>query len=230
MRLRPCPLLDGLAAVTEILDRCLFSASCRHFLRIVPRQDSPCAARAVCHSSTRAIASASGPTISTSRAPVVAPDEAPARSGRIGRRFRLALVAVAALAVMGGIYVAKPRHVAAAPRPGGGREDRLRRRRKRDRGSGVEAACVCDGVPADPAVNRPDRGENGLRRKARRHGARHRGHRQRRGPILTALHVVDGATSIRVTFVRRHRVRRRRSNRPTPRTTSRCSAPNGCPR
>ena len=43
-----------------------------------------------------------------------------------------------------------------------------------------------------------------------------------RGSILTAFHVVDGATSDPGLVRRRHQIQRPRSSRPIPRTTSRC--------
>ena len=165
---------------------------------VVPRENR---APTTPNSSTRAIASASGPERvhlpgagrCTRRGACSQRQNRPAVSTRSRRSCRSRR--------HGWDLRREPRHVAAAARPGGGRDDRLGRRREGDRGSGVEAACVGDGVPADPAVHRRDRGETALAGR-HRHGSRRRRDRQprRRDPHRPPRRR-RCATSVRVSFV-----------------------------
>jgi len=134
----------------------------------------------------------------TPGATVVASDESPARSGRIGPRLRLALIAGAALVVSGGIYVAT-RDTSPSP---------LDEAAVGTIASGVVGKAIEELESKPPAsaalyqqilpslvqieANRPSSEDARL-------GAGVIVNRA--GRILTALHVVDGAARVRVSFV-----------------------------
>jgi S1-C subfamily serine protease len=136
---------------------------------------------------------------STPGGTVAAPDEAPARSGRIGPRFRLAVAAVAALALLGGLHVAT-RDTSPPP---------LDRAEAGAIASDVVGKAIEDLQSKPPAAatvyqqilpslvqveaKRPSPGGDA------RLGAGVIVNRS--GAILTALHVVDGADAVRVSFV-----------------------------
>jgi S1-C subfamily serine protease len=129
-----------------------------------------------------------------------ATDEAPGRSGRIGPRLRLALIAAAALALSGGIYVGT-RDTSPPP---------LDEAEVGTIASGVVGKAIEDLESKPPAsatvyrqilpslveieANQPSSGGRGERFGA---GVIV----NRAGAILTALHVVDGARRVRVGFV-----------------------------
>ena len=140
-----------------------------------------------------------GPNESTSRA-TVAPDEAPARSGRIGTRFRLALAVGALLALIGGIYVAS-RDTSPPP---------LDQAEVGTIASSVVGKAIEDleSKPAASATVYQQILPSLVRIEAKRPSPKGDGVGlgagvivNRAGTILTALHVVDGADSVRVSFV-----------------------------
>ena len=141
---------------------------------------------------------------STPGATGVASDEAPARSGRIGPRLRLALIAGAALVVSGGIYLAT-RDTSPPPLD----EAEVGTIASDVVGNAIEE--LESKPPASARVyqqilpslvqieaNRPYSDGTDARLGA---GVIV----NRAGTILTALHVVDGAESLRVSFVDRTR-------------------------
>jgi S1-C subfamily serine protease len=141
---------------------------------------------------------------STPGATGVASDEAPARSGRIGPRLRLALIAGAALVVSGGIYLAT-RDTSPPPLD----EAEVGTIASDVVGNAIEE--LESKPPASARVyqqilpslvqieaNRPSSDGTDARLGA---GVIV----NRAGTILTALHVVDGAESLRVSFVDRTR-------------------------
>jgi S1-C subfamily serine protease len=141
-----------------------------------------------------------GPNESTPGAAVVASDEAPARSGKIGPRFRLALAAGAALAFMGGIYVAA-RDTSPPP---------LDRAEVGTIASSVVGKAIEDLGSKPPASARvyqqilPSLVQIEARRPSPAGDDAGLGAGvivNRAGAILTALHVVEGADSVRVSFV-----------------------------
>jgi S1-C subfamily serine protease len=141
-----------------------------------------------------------GPNEPTPGATVGASDEAPARSGRIGPRLRLALIAGAALVVSGAIYVAT-RDTSAPP---------LDKAEVGTIASGVVGRAIeeLESKPPSSATVyqqilpslveieaiRPPSGGSDTSLGA---GVII----NRAGTILTALHVVDGAEKVRVSFV-----------------------------
>jgi S1-C subfamily serine protease len=141
-----------------------------------------------------------GPNEPTPGATVGASDEAPARSGRIGSRLRLALIAGAALVVSGAIYVAT-RDTSPPP---------LDKAEVGTIASGVVGKAIeeLESKPPSSATVyqqilpslveieaiRPSSGGSDASLGA---GVII----NRAGTILTALHVVDGAERVRVSFV-----------------------------
>jgi S1-C subfamily serine protease len=136
----------------------------------------------------------------TPGAKVVASDEAPARSGRIGPRLRLALIAGAALVVSGGIYVATRDR---SPPPldeaevGTIASDVVGKAIEERESEPPASATVYQQIlPSLVQIeaNRPSSDGRDARLGA---GVIV----NRAGTILTALHVVDGAERVRVSFV-----------------------------
>jgi S1-C subfamily serine protease len=137
---------------------------------------------------------------STPGEPPIAPDAAPARGGRIGGRLRLALAAVAALAVMSAIYVATRD---TSPPPLDQAE------------VGTIASDVVGKAIEDLEAKPPDSAEvyqqilpSLVQVEAKGPSPKDDDASlgagviiNRDGAILTALHVVDGAESVRVGFV-----------------------------
>ena len=81
----------------------------------------------------------------------------------------------------------------------------------------ISAAGRSHRLPGRPGRARSRRSEAGPAYRGSRHG----GHHRHQGDILTALHVVQGASVIKVTFAD-GTTSRAPSRRPTPPTTSRC--------
>jgi S1-C subfamily serine protease len=132
--------------------------------------------------------------------PAVVSDEAPARGGTIGRWLRFALAAVAALGVVGAIYVATRD---ASPRP-------LDQAEVGTIASDVVGKAIEDleSKPPDSATVYKQILPSLVQVEAKRPSPKDDDARlgagvivNRDGAILTALHVVDGAESVRVGFV-----------------------------
>ena len=133
-------------------------------------------------------------------AAVVTPDEAPARSSRIGRRLRVALAAVALVVVVGGLYVAT-RDTSPPP---------LDQADVGKIASGVVGKAIEDlqaKPPASATVYQqilPSLVEIEATPSSSKGAEARLGAGvivNRAGTILTALHVVDGAQTVRVAFV-----------------------------
>ena len=136
----------------------------------------------------------------TPRATVVASDEAPARSGRIGPRLGLALIASAALLVGGGIYVAT-RDTSSTPldeaEVGTIASDIVGKKIEQLESKPPASATAYQQIlPSLVQIEADTPSSDG--------GDAHLGAGvivSRTGTILTALHVVDGAGNVRVAFV-----------------------------
>lgn len=142
-----------------------------------------------------------GPSKATPQAPPVPSGEPPARSGRVGRRYPLALSAVAAIAIVAvGIYVAIRD---SSPPPldraqvGTIASDVVEKAIEDLQSQPATSAAVYQQIlpslvriEADDPSRKGEGGDVGAGVIVNRSGA-----------ILTALHVVDGAKRVRVSFV-----------------------------
>lgn len=133
-------------------------------------------------------------------ATVVEPEEAPARSSRIGPRLRLALIAAAALVVSGGIFVAT-RDTSPPPLD----EAEVGTIASNAVGKAIEKL---ESKPPSSATVYQQILPSLVEIQADRPPSHGRDARlgagvivNRSGTILTALHVVDGAERVRVSFV-----------------------------
>lgn len=133
-------------------------------------------------------------------ATVVEPEEAPARSSRIGPRLRLALIAAAALVVSGGIFVAT-RDTSPPPLD----EAEVGTIASNAVGKAIEKL---ESKPPSSATVYQQILPSIVEIEADRPPSHGRDARlgagvivNRSGTILTALHVVDGAERVRVSFV-----------------------------